>query len=90
MPGGGGGGGPSSLKFLPGVGLGGGVKFLIYFLEGGVCFWATWKLLWLHPCRPPRNNRGQRDLSLVHHCINEMLCKTRACIGLLQSRYKRF
>ena len=26
---------PSSLKFLPGVGLGGGVKFLIYFLEGG-------------------------------------------------------
>ena len=36
MPMGGGGGGvPSSLKFLPGVGLGGGVKFLIYFLEGG-------------------------------------------------------
>ena len=31
-----GGGGPSSLKFLPGVGLGGGVKFLMYFLEG-VC-----------------------------------------------------
>ena len=30
-----GGGGPSSLKFLPGVGLGRGVKFLIYFLEGG-------------------------------------------------------
>ena len=26
--------GPSSLKFLPGMGLGGGVKFLIYFLEG--------------------------------------------------------
>ena len=25
----------SSLKFLPGVGLGRGVKFLIYFLEGG-------------------------------------------------------
>ena len=25
---------PSSLKFLPGVGLGRGVKFLIYFLEG--------------------------------------------------------
>ena len=30
-----GGGAPSSLKFLPGVGLGGGVKFLIYFWEGG-------------------------------------------------------
>ena len=30
-----GGGGPSSLKFLLGVGLGGGVKFLRYFLEGG-------------------------------------------------------
>ena len=30
-----GGGGPSSLKFLPGVGLGGGVKFLIYLLGGG-------------------------------------------------------
>ena len=32
-----GGGGPSSLKFLPGVGLGGSVKFLIYifFLGGG-------------------------------------------------------
>ena len=30
-----GGGGPSSLKFLQGVGLGRGVKFLIYFLEGG-------------------------------------------------------
>ena len=29
------GGFPSSLKFLPRVGLGGGVKFLIYFLEGG-------------------------------------------------------
>ena len=26
---------PSSLKFLPGVGLGGGVKYLICFLEGG-------------------------------------------------------
>ena len=31
----GGGGGPSSLKFLPGVGLGGGVIFLIYFWRGG-------------------------------------------------------
>ena len=31
----GGGGGPSSLKFLPGMGLGGCVQFLIYFLEGG-------------------------------------------------------
>ena len=31
----GGGGGPSSLKFRPGVGLGGGVKIVIYFLEGG-------------------------------------------------------
>ena len=29
------GGFPSSLKFLPGVVLGGGVKFLMYFLEGG-------------------------------------------------------
>ena len=31
----GGGGGRSSLKFFPGMGLGGGVTFLIYFLEGG-------------------------------------------------------
>ena len=30
-----GGGGPSSLKFLPGMRLGGGVKFLIYFWRGG-------------------------------------------------------
>ena len=30
-----GGGGPSRFKFLPGVGLGGGVKFLIYFVGGG-------------------------------------------------------
>ena len=29
------GGGPSSLKFPPGMGLGGSVKFLIYFLEWG-------------------------------------------------------
>ena len=29
-----GGGGPSSLKFLTRVGLGGGVKLLIYFWEG--------------------------------------------------------
>ena len=48
---GGGGGGPSSLKFLPGLGLGRSVKFLIYFLEGGGVR-ATWKPLWLHPCRP--------------------------------------
>ena len=32
---GGGGGGGKQLKIPPGVGLGGGVKFLIYFLEGG-------------------------------------------------------
>ena len=31
----GGGGGPSSLNFLQGVCLGGGVKCLIYFLDGG-------------------------------------------------------
>ena len=37
---------PSSLKFFSVVGLGGGVKFFIYFLEGGG---ATWKPLWLHP-----------------------------------------
>ena len=30
----GGGGGSKRLKFLPGVGLGGGVKFVIYFLGG--------------------------------------------------------
>ena len=48
---GGGGGGPSSLKFLPGVGLGGGVTFLIYHLEGaGEGVRASWKPLWLHPC----------------------------------------
>ena len=29
------GGFPGSLKVLPGVGLGGGVKFLIYLLEEG-------------------------------------------------------
>ena len=46
----GGGGGPSSLKFVPGVGLGGGVKFLIYFFGGGGGVRATWKPLWLHPC----------------------------------------
>ena len=45
----GGGGGASSLKFLPGVGLGGSVKFLIYFFLGGGVR-ATWNPLWLHPC----------------------------------------
>ena len=47
-----GGGGPSSLKFLQGVGLGRGVKFIIglYFLGGGGGVRATWKPLWLHLC----------------------------------------
>ena len=46
----GGGGGPSSLKFFPGVGLGGGVKFLglIYFLERGASGQPQ-KPLWLYP-----------------------------------------
>ena len=82
MPGGGGGGGgPSSFKFLPGVGLGGGVKFLIYFLDGGGCFWATWKLLWLHPCRQtPEKQQGSKRFKsrTPWHCINEVLCKTHA------------
>ena len=43
---------PSRLKFLPGVGLGGGVKLLIYLLEGGGGFRATWIPLWLHPWLP--------------------------------------
>ena len=40
---GGGGGGPSSLKFLPTVVLGGGVKFLIYSFGGGGGVRVTWK-----------------------------------------------
>ena len=53
---GGGGGGSKQLKIPPGVGLGRGVKFLIYFLEvgggGGGGGRPTWKSLWLHPCTP--------------------------------------
>ena len=48
----GGGGGPSSLKFLPGVCLGGGVYIFLYiFWRGGSGQPGNPEtLLWLHPC----------------------------------------
>ena len=68
----GGGGGPSSLRFFPGVGLGGGVTFCICIFGKGGGGRATWKPLWLHPwgARPPSLPPGT---PLVCHLT--LLCK---------------
>ena len=78
-----GGGGSKQLKIPPGGRLGRGCKIsYIFFGRGGGVFLGNLETPLATPlscsCIPPRNNQGQRDLSLVHHCINEMLCKTRA------------